>query len=157
MLKNVSWGRGFIRLWIVYGVITTVITVWSVYDASPYIPASSYIYIRSEDNTKIKSGLSEVESYSTSEILKEAARSGKSIRVTVGADDLYFDLNVSKDEMERAAAQHQQQLEKNYNEKLWTRRVDSIYIGGSFLLVPLIFGLAIAWIVKGFKGVPETS
>jgi len=38
MFKNISWSRGFFRLWVIYGLVVIGITGWSTYQDRPNIP-----------------------------------------------------------------------------------------------------------------------
>jgi hypothetical protein len=124
MFKNVSWSRGFFRLWSVYGLIVVIITGFNIYD---------------EKLIKVWhfSDLTTLTPREELDVLRRLAVVTAKIRIQ------YPEYKHMK---QRELFIHAEKT------NLWDERMEILQIGLGFLLVPLTAGLMIRWILLGFRG-----
>jgi len=142
MPKNISWSRGFFRVWIVYGFIVAIITGVYIYNEKPYMPRKTATYsekfdafpyfVRNEDFDKI-------------------VKSGKISTYKIGTHTLGFYKTTPEKTKELKIAEYRKTYQDLYDSLLWKKRMEAFKWGLGFLVGPLIIGLCIKWILIGFR------
>jgi hypothetical protein len=146
MLKDISWSRGFFRLWIVYGVIVVIITSVNIYDETPYMPKRKLSYSEKTGNF-FDTGRFKITGRD------DADGSGwKGYKMyEIGSDTLGFPEAVPKKTVELKLAEYRNVFQARYDSRLLDERIEIATIGLSFLFVPLLIALIIKWILMGFR------
>jgi hypothetical protein len=123
MFKNVSWSRGFFRLWLVYALAVVIITGGNIHD---------------EKLRKVWhfSDLTTLSPREELDVLRRMAIVDANIRIQ------YPEYKHMKP---RELFVH---AEKS---NLWDERMEILQIGLGFLFIPLLAGLMVRWILLGFK------
>ena len=172
MFKNISWSRGFFRLWVIYGLVVIGITGWSTYQDRPNIPKGfwdiptpKFITEREKLNflrqkkgmiiisARIRKKYPEYRKLEVQELLRNVHERFYS---DLSQDE--FGEALSKkyfDAPNEAKYQEAQKFVNSYfdNQKSRSlkRQIGNIQGGLAFLIVPLITGLLIKWILLGFR------
>jgi len=145
MLKNISWSRGFFRLWVVYAFIVAIITGVNIYNEKPYMPEKTLMYKGKSDSFR------EARSIDQKDAFEELLRRGVINTVEVETDTLGFGKKLSQDIILSKTKEYYKEYQVRFNSKLQKSRMKNLNIGLSFLIIPLIIGLSIKWILIGFK------
>ena len=146
MSKNISWGRGFLRLWIIYGAVVSIITALAIYHESIYISEEHFLYLKNEGR------LEQIYKYGdVMDAILRKTKAGELTAVEVGKSVLYFFPDIPEDSRLEITKNYHRKYKNQTDERLLSERLENLYIGLIFLICPLAFGLALAWIFKGFR------
>ncbi len=175
MFKNISWSRGFFRLWIIYALVVVITTGFNIYYEDPYLTNTTILKLENSSKSNSQNNLQvfkrlailrekhpEYADMKDKELISELFVSlymdmdSKIFNKKLGLKTFkistprnkYFELTIPV-----GAEDHLDSFMKSaYDKRLWEERTTSLQIGLGCLFFPLLAVLMIMWILLGFRG-----
>lgn len=145
MSEGIKWGRGFFRLWLVYGALVLTVTSTGIYDVA--IDYGALIIY----DTKTNQFTNETMTLGQMIELGDAKKNGSMVVVEFLNHSIYFPAEMEKSAIDAKMATYPEWHRSYLAQKVTDKRFSLFYIGMFILLTPLILGLIIKWITGGFR------
>jgi hypothetical protein len=181
MLKNISWSRGFFRLWSVYALIVVIVTGVNIYNEKLYMPKEIWhttdltsltpkehlnaLKAMAKQAVKLGREYPEYEYMKSQELFNKvydrfySDMPRKEFYKKLGLQTLTISIPDSGNFLITSFQATDKQELLNYAESyikteqadLYDERMEILQIGLGFLFVPMLTGLLIKWVLLGFR------